>query len=294
MEQQSTDRPVVKIPLQDINAKVYNVRGSFSPQDCVGLAKEIKEQGLLHPIQVERVKPEELKDNDDKPFRMIAGFRRYMAHRILGAETIEARIYEGISKAEAAIINFTENTSRKDLSLMQEARGLDHIKRLRSATLKELANLVGMSVKWVQLRLWIFDLEPAIQSDIEKGFLKTQHIDQIHALPPGEPRYEYVKQLKRQALTGEKPRKSLAKKNVFSKKVRGRTDIFELQDLIIENLGQGTFSRLPDECKLLIMFLGWCAGEATDMEIYSELRKIAEEHDLPFQVPDAALASMRN
>jgi hypothetical protein len=73
MEQQSTDRPVVKIPLQDINAKVYNVRGSFSPQDCVGLAKEIKEQGLLHPIQVERVKPEELKDNDEfqKPKRLL-------------------------------------------------------------------------------------------------------------------------------------------------------------------------------------------------------------------------------
>jgi ParB/RepB/Spo0J family partition protein len=291
---EETDRPVVKIPLKDINAKVYNVRGAFSPQECVGLAKEIKEQGLLHPVQVERVKPDELSENDDKDFRLIAGFRRFMAHRILGAETIEARVYEKISRADAAIINFVENTSRQDLTLMQEARGLYHIRRLRSSTLKELAEMIGMSMKWVQLRLWILDLEPAIQEDVEKGFLKTQHIEQLHALPEGEPRYEYVKQLKRAQLTGEKPRKSLAKKNVFAKKVRGRTEVFELQDLIIENLGRGTFSRLPEEMKIVIQFLGWCAGEATDLEVYTTLRETAEKHDLPFQMPEAAKQTLWN
>jgi len=290
---ETPDRPVVKIPLSEINSKTYNIRGQINPQSCVDLAARIKLEGLNNPVQVARVTLEELADNDNKPYRLIAGFRRFMAHRINKAETIDARIYDNIDPVEAVVINFTENISREDLTLMQEARGVDHLRRMRNMTQKELASALDKSPKWVQIRLWALDLEPAIQKDIEQGLLKTNHIEKLKALPEGQPRYDYVKQVKSAMLTGDKPRVSLTKKNVFGKRRRDRTEIFEMQDHILHTLAGGAFSRLPEEAKLIIRFLGWTAGEVTDIEIYGYLRKVAENHNLEYTMPEAALASMQ-
>src|SRR6266568_382065 len=192
----NANHPVVDIPMRDINAKVYNIRGAIPPQSCVDLAKRIKIEGLNNPIQVVEVTPEELGANDNKPYRIFAGFRRHMAHRINGAETIQARIYKNLPKFQEIVINFTENISREDLTLMQEARGIEHLRAMRSMTQKEISDEIGKSPKWVQIRLWALELEPEIQVDIEKGFLSTGHIEKLKALPSGAPRYAYVKQIK--------------------------------------------------------------------------------------------------
>lgn len=289
----SIERPIERLPMSDINAKVYNVRGVIDPKDCIDLAKRIREEGLQNPVQVEAIGESDRAENEGLPYRLIAGFRRFMAHRINREEFIECRLYESVSPYEAAIINFTENTARQNLTLMQEARGLQHIRKMRSMTLAELAAMVGMSSKWVQIRLWATDLEPVIQKDIEDGFLKTQHIEQLKSLPQGEPRFAYVRQVKSSQLTNEKPRKSLAKKNVFSKKVRGRPEIFEMQDHIIAALGSGSLNKLPEEARQLVQFLGWVAGEATDIEVYGTLRQIAERNGLHYEVPEIALQSLQ-
>ena len=287
------DRQTLKIPMEEINHRVYNIRGPVNPQTCIDLARRIKTEGLNNPVEVVPINVEDRHENDGKPYRLFAGFRRYMAHRINGATHIEAKIYEGLTLEEQAARNFTENVARANLTLMQEARGLSYLKSLRSLNLKELGEEVGMSPKWCQLRLWALELEPEIQQDIDAGLLKTQHIEQIHALPQGEKRYEYVKQVKSAALRGEKPRKSLAKKNVFAKKVRSRTEIFELQDHIIDQLGQGSVMKLPGEVRNIVQALGWCAGEANDIEIFSTLRKLAEANGLHYAMPESALDTLR-
>lgn len=287
------DRPVVAIPMKDINARTYNVRGNINPQTCVDLARRIRVEGLNNPVQVVPVAEEDQAENDGKPYRMMAGFRRYMAHRINGAETIDCRIYEGLSPAEQIVFNFTENIAREDLTLMQEAKGIEHLRALRSMTPKELGEELGKSPKWVQVRLWALDLEPEIQKDIDSGMIKMSHIEHLHALPLGEPRYAYVRQVKSSILKGEKPRKSLAKKNVFAKKIRNRTEIFELQDHIIEQLGSGSFSKLPQEVKDIVQALGWAAGEANDVEIFSTLRRIAKGYGLHYEIPESALTALQ-
>jgi len=288
--QAAPERPTLKIPMDQINFRTYNIRGHVDPKTCVDLARRIKEEGLNNPVEIVPWPPEE---NDGKPYRLFAGFRRFMAHRINGALEIEAKIYEGLSLAEQAVRNFTENSAREDLTLMQEARGLAHLKSLRSLNIRELAETVGKSPKWAQLRLWALELEPEIQKEIEIGMLKTQHIEQLHALPAGEKRYAYVRQVKSTLIRGEKPRKSLAKRNAFSKKIRPRVEIFEMQDHIIDQLGGGTFSRLPEAAKAIVQALGWTAGEATDMEVYGTLRKIAEANKLHYEVPESVLSALQ-
>lgn len=286
-------RPTLLLPMTDINARVYNIRGTVNPQTCVDLARRIKAEGLNNPIEVVPVPEDDREDNDGKPYKLFAGFRRYMAHRINSATHIEAKVYEGLSLEEQVVRNFTENSAREDLTLMQEARGLAYLRSLRSLTLRELGEEVGKSPKWVQTRLWAIDLEPEIQKEIDAGFIKTNHIDQLHVLPPGEKRYAYVRQLKSSLLRGEKPRLSLAKKNVFSKRVRGRTDIFELQDHILGQFGAGTFRKLPDELKTIIQILGWASGEATDMEVFGTLRTLANKYGVPYEIPQSAMSALQ-
>lgn len=286
------ERPTKMIPLSDINANAYNVRGKINPQECVDLAVRIKKEGLNNPIEVVPVPPEDRASNDGKPYRLFAGFRRFMAHRINGATHIECKIYEGLSLAEEAERNFTENLARKDLDFMQEARGIERLRSLRGGTLVELGEHIGKSPKWVQQRIWAMEMEPEVQKAIEEGWLKTSHIDEIHALKTSAERFDYVKQVKRATLSGQKPRKSYAKKNVFAKKMRGRADVFEMQDHILDQFGP-SWAELPDSVKPLIQILGWAAGEATDMEVFETLRKLAKEAGRTYEIPESAMQALQ-
>jgi len=286
-----TGRQIVKVPLKKIKAITeHNCRGKINPQECVQLATRIRLEGLLNPIQLAKLAEPE----GEYEYEIIAGFRRFVAHRINNAETIEAQILpDDTSEADKALINLTENMSRSDLSIIQEAKGVERLRRLRSMSPKELAETLNMSVKWVQIRIWALELEDVIQTDIQKGYIKTQHIEQLHALPAGEKRFQYVKQVKTAQLTKVIPRKSLAKKNVFSKRIRTRTEIFELQDHIINTLGAGIVSQLPEEARLILQALGWAAGESTEMDIYGILRKIANKYGLHYEVPEDSLAILQ-
>jgi len=284
-------RKIVKVPMNKIkHIDEHNCRGRVQPQDCVTLAARIRTEGLLYPIQIAKLREPE----GEYEYEIIAGFRRFMAHRINEAETIECEILsDSLSEADKAVINLTENLSRADLNILQEAAGLDRIKRLRSMTQKELADTLGVSQKWVQIRLWSLELEQPIQEDIRKGFLKQQHIEQLKALPAGAKRFAYVKQVKSAQLSNEKPRVSLAKKNPFSKKRRERVEIFEMQDHLLESLGGGRVDKLPENARLILQALGWAAGETTDMEMYGTLRAIAKKNGLHYEIPESAMSALQ-
>lgn len=284
-------RKIVKVPMNKIKSSPdANCRGKIQPQDCVQLAARIRAEGLLYPIQIAKLA---IPDGDYE-YEIIAGFRRFMAHRINNAETIEAEILsDKLSAADKAVINLTENLSRSDLNILQEAAGIERIKRLRSVTNRELAETLNVSQKWIQIRLWAIELEPAIQVDIAKGWLKQQHIEQLHSLPQGEKRYAFVRQVKSAQLSNEKPRVNLGKAKPFSKKVRTRTDIFEMQDHLIESLSGGDIAKLPENARLILQALGWAAGETTDMEMYGTFRAIASKNGLHYELPERALSALQ-
>jgi len=256
----------------------------------MGLAKSIKEEGLNNPVQV-AIAADPAK-NKGKKYELVAGFRRFMAHRINKAETIQARVMTGISPLEKVIINFTENIIREDLTFMQEARGIEHMMHMGPNSEKSIANKLSKSTVWVKQRMDALTLEPAIQDDIERNVLTIKNIETLVTLPPGEKRYDYVKQIKDAKLRGEKLRTNVIPKNPLSKRVKNTTDIFEMQDHIIETLGSGDVGRLPEKALMLVRGLGWCAGEATDMDIYATLREIATENNLRYTVPEAVMEAL--
>ena len=110
--------PFVKID----NIRVSDrFRGEFG--DIKELAESIEKYGLLHPIVVRR------EDNT-----LIAGERRYRAHKELGRQEIEVKYLDEIDEILAKEIELEENIKRKNFTWPEEVQAkaeLDRVKRER-------------------------------------------------------------------------------------------------------------------------------------------------------------------
>jgi len=287
-----SDREIVQIPLLEIYVdSEFNCRGKIKPYECMELAQSIRERGLLSPIQVQKLSTPGPRG---EKYGIISGHRRYIAHRLNNAETIDAEILEDISPYDAAVINLKENIDRVELNPVQEGRGIQSMRAYRSLTTKEIATELNRSEEWVKVRIGVMELEGAIQEEVEKGILTVKHIRQLMDLPAGKRRYDFVKQIKEARYRGETPRVSLAKKTPFAKKARDRTEIFEMQDHIVEALADGDPTQIPFEAQLILQALGWVAGEVTDMDIFDTLRQLAKKYGRRYEIPKVYVQALQS
>ncbi len=74
------------------------------PGDVTALRDSMRRLGLLQPILI------------DSKYNLIAGFRRLESAKMLGWESIEARLIETRDKKERLLIEAEENTTRRDFS----------------------------------------------------------------------------------------------------------------------------------------------------------------------------------
>jgi ParB family transcriptional regulator, chromosome partitioning protein len=289
-------RKIHIVPMSEIIANLpgFNCRGKINPSECIELAQEIKEKGLLFPVILRPFRDEV--SYPGKKYAMVAGHRRHMAHVINKSETIEAEIRWNISEADATLLNLTENLEREDLNLIQEGNAFQRLQNRMGYSQDMIAAKLHRSLPWVVVRIKAIELEPEIQTAIKQKFLTQSEILQVWDLPPGESRYEAVRQIKSAKFRGDKRKIKIGPvkpKNVHAKKRRDVNDIFELQDHMLEEFGGGSLARCPDPVKKMIQALGWTAGEASDMEIYTTLRTVAEDEGMAYNIPESALAFLK-
>ncbi len=101
------------IPLDKIDASELQVRTHFDDQEVLGLAKSVKEHGVLQPILVVQ--------NGDR-YKVIAGERRVRASKLAGLERIPARVITSDDKGVHEIA-LRENLDRVDLHPIEEGEG---------------------------------------------------------------------------------------------------------------------------------------------------------------------------
>lgn len=89
--------------------------------DLEELALSIAKFGQLQPIIL------------DDNYELIAGFRRFTAHQMNGAVTIEAIFQKDVDEELAKELELEENLRRKQMTWQEEARGLAELDRLRRA-----------------------------------------------------------------------------------------------------------------------------------------------------------------
>jgi len=250
----------MKIKVSDIHIdQQENCRESvITTYDVKELAASIKEKGLLQPILV---RPKTESDRTDKPYVLVAGFRRTVAHQSLGLDEIDC-VVKDMTQQEAVIANFIENLTRKDLTFMEEAEVVRRFMRM-GMTRTDIVQATGKTDGWLQPRMYVTQLEPQIQNMAKSGLLSAQHIRDLYSCASTEERLMLAKEIRAKREKGYTGQIKL-KKNFITKRDRSRiarhrsrSDILNLIDhFLAEELPMGLHTRA----------LAWCAGEISDNE----------------------------
>lgn len=167
------------IPLNDILAdEEFNCRGKINPLDVTNLVRDIQENGLHQPVLV---CPNDV-EGSSKPWKLLAGFRRHMAHKVMGADSIHCMVKEEVvDPISARIINLSENLNRKELNIVQEAKAIKALKDL-GCTREEVARRLNRKSGWVQTRFQVLELPPEVQDEIAAGVFVTSQIKNLYSI----------------------------------------------------------------------------------------------------------------
>jgi len=142
------------------------MRKHFDAAALRELAKSMKQEGLIQPITVRKV---------GTAYELVVGERRLRAARLLGWETIDARIID-ISDEDAAVKGLIENLQRADLTPIEEARGYKQlVEAPYDLTQEAIAVRVGRGQTVIARSLALLDLPEEIQEIMPRGIITETH-----------------------------------------------------------------------------------------------------------------------
>ena len=270
------------VPLEEINDDPeLNCRGIITPIDVVDLAKDIKERGLIQPVVIAPY-DDAHQMATGKKYRLLAGFRRFMAHKVNGAKVISASIREMTSELEALTFNLSENIQRQDLNILQEATAIRKLKEF-GLTEEDAGRQLGKSRGWIQVRFMLLGLPKDVQKEAAAGLINQQNIRDLYTIYHNtgdlEQVYEAVRTLKDKKLRGQAARikvKSNRTKQNNQKRQRKRPEIFEIMELMQKTIGNGLHTRS----------LAWAAGEINDLELHASIQAYAHEQGINYTIPN--------
>lgn len=159
----SADLPrITELDLDKVAPNPDQPRKFFDEQSLQELADSIATKGLLQPILV-RV-------GEGDTYVVVAGERRYRAHKLLERPTIPAIITAGDSD-ELALI---ENMQREDLKPIEEAEGIQRLIDKHGYLHEDAARIVGKARNTVTALLKILTLPEDILAECRATNIATK------------------------------------------------------------------------------------------------------------------------
>lgn len=269
------------VPMDEVFADAdFNCRGRVSPIDVADLAKDIEAKGLIQPITITPLKEG---DNGFPEFKykVIAGHRRHMAHKVIKAKTILSVVRDDMrDPIRARSFNLTENLQRSDLTILQEAKAIRHL-ALAGLSRKDIAKDIGMSEGWVQTRIMLLSLPEQVQQEVVACKFSNQEIRDVYTVQDKsgseEAVFKAVREIKDAKIQGRRKPDVNKVQPVPKNKKRKRdySEIIDLMTLIQEKLGNSFVTRS----------LAWCAGEIDDKEWHEDFKIEVEKKGGIYTVP---------
>lgn len=160
------------IPLDKITVEQgFNPRTTMEAKELEGLARSVKEHGLLNPVQVEQT--------ENGGFLLTAGHRRYAAAQLAGLSEIPAQVRS--DGDDRLVISLIENIQREQLNPVDEAGAYQRM--LESGlTTTGIAEKTGMSVPRITQRLGLLELGPVAQRYASKDELPLSIVPQLKTI----------------------------------------------------------------------------------------------------------------
>ena len=203
-------------------------RKNFEDKSLKQLAQSIEEKGLISPITVKQV---------DSKYIIVAGERRYRAHKLLNKKRILAYVIDAESNKDIMYMALIENIQREDLNPIEEAKGYKYLQDNLESSITEIAKTVGKSRPAVSNALRLLKLPNEIQDSILKGEINAGQARAILQYKTSQGMIQLWKKLLTEKISVRKTESLVAKNKKISP---------QLQNM------QSSLSRLIGE-KVLIM-----------------------------------------
>lgn len=150
-----------ELPLEVIDEPAQAMRSDIPRDEVFELAQDIKKNGLINPITV-RPRGER--------FEVVAGHRRFLAHRYGGIPKIRCIVRE-LTDDEAFAIMTSENLKRENVNPVDEAIHTERLMRMHNGDVQKVSDIVNRGRDWVESRMQI-----AQMPDELKDALRTERI----------------------------------------------------------------------------------------------------------------------
>ena len=225
----TNQRTVKEIDLNKIKAGRFQPRSNFDDEKLEELTKSIKNQGVLSPILVR-----ELGLNE---YEVIAGERRLRASKKAGLSSIPCLVDQKQDQ-DALISALIENLQREDLNPVEEARGLDRLKREFGLTQDEVANSTGKARSTIANTLRILSLPSTVLEMLSRGEIEKGHAKLLASMEPREAE-ETAKKIIKNKLS-IKDLSGITSKKTTNKNIKQKTketDILNVERDMSESFG---------------------------------------------------------
>lgn len=136
---------IIEIPVDKIIVDEENQRKDTNQNALIELAESIKAIGLINPITVARL---------DEQYKLVAGFRRLSACRMLKYEHIQAKVIAD-SVTLNILVHLDENNKRERFTELQEAQYLASIIHKLQLTYEQLGKVIDKTPAYISQRLSI-------------------------------------------------------------------------------------------------------------------------------------------
>jgi ParB family chromosome partitioning protein len=224
-------------PIEKIRPNPDQPRKHIDQDSLEGLARSIKEKGILQPLVVWEV---------NGVYELIVGERRWRAAQKAGLKSVPV-VIKDVSPDELLELALVENIQREDLNPLEEAMAYSRLIDELGLTQSQVASRVGRERSTVANFLRLLQLPDYAQADLLDGRLSMGHARAILMLEDPESRKELRDQIIKKDLSVRQA-EALARRSAKGKRLCARV---RREDPDIRNLCEELTRRLGSKVKIV-------------------------------------------
>ncbi|MBR5310760.1 MAG: ParB/RepB/Spo0J family partition protein [Oscillospiraceae bacterium] len=193
-------KTVESIPVDLVFPNPFQPRRVFDEEELFALGESIRENGLIQPVSVRKIKG---------GFELIAGERRLRASKLIGKQKIEAIVYE-ISDEDCAVWALIENLQREGLSPFDEAEAMAKLISAWNIPRDEAAKRLGIAASSLSNKLRILKLSEPVRKIILENNLTERHARELLRIEKESDREEVLLEIVKRGLNVPKTEKFIS------------------------------------------------------------------------------------